>query len=297
MIRRAVVSNFRCLASVDVSFEPMTILVGPNASGKTALIAALDPSVGLDGSNAGKPTEPLGVEIASSDDQRLTPRHLITYTCHVLHLDLGRIRAPNRVQESPLLNRDGSNLANVFATLTRSQQADISMRLTTLVPMYRDVVARPGSPGDHRLVFQDRWTPTRWYEPHQVSDGTMLLLAFLVLQYQSAPIDLLAIEEPERGLHPYLVGELVGMLRRLSTGQLGPKAIQVILATHSAELLAFAEAKEVRFLSRRETDGATEIETAPTESADWAHAVREYQGSLGGLWLSGAVGGVPSAPQ
>jgi hypothetical protein len=74
---------------------------------------------------------------------------------------------------------------------------------------------------------------------------------------------------------------------------LGPRPIQVVLATHSAELLEFAQPNEVRFVSRHPSDGATQVESAPIESTDWANAVKEHQGSLGGLWLSGSLGGVP----
>ncbi|HET6148304.1 MAG TPA: AAA family ATPase, partial [Polyangia bacterium] len=41
MITRAHIRNFRCLLDVDLTFEPLTILVGPNASGKSAILAAL----------------------------------------------------------------------------------------------------------------------------------------------------------------------------------------------------------------------------------------------------------------
>jgi predicted ATP-dependent endonuclease of OLD family len=44
MITRAHIRNFRCLADVDITFEPLTILVGPNASGKSAILDALQRS-------------------------------------------------------------------------------------------------------------------------------------------------------------------------------------------------------------------------------------------------------------
>jgi predicted ATPase len=197
------------------------------------------------------------------------------------------------VQESKALSGSGDNFANTFATLTRAEQSELVKAFCALVPMFQDVVARPSAAGEHRLVFQDRWTPSLWYEPHEVSDGSVLLLAFLLIQYQSVPVEILTVEEPERGLHPYLVGALIGLLRQLATGKLGPRRIQVILATHSADLLEFAEPNEVRFISRRASDGATQVELAPMNTDEWANAVKEYQGSLGGLWLSGSLGGVP----
>src|SRR5262249_35497845 len=148
------------------------------------------------------------------------------------------------------LASDGSNIVNVFSTLTRSEQGAVASAFCGLVPLYQDVDARPSSNGHHRIVFRDRWASGLWYEPAEVSDGTILTLALLRLQHQQPPSDLITIEEPERGLHPYLLGELVRLLRKLAEGSLGPKAVQVVLATHSAELLAFARPEEVRFLSR-----------------------------------------------
>ena len=71
------------------------------------------------------------------------------------------------------------------------------------------------------------------------------------------------------------------------------KPTQVVLATHSAELLNFVEPREVRFMSRDTADGSVQIRPAPIDSAEWAAAYAAYEQSLGGLWLSGNLGGVP----
>jgi predicted ATPase len=42
MISRLHVENFKCLANVDVEFAPLTILIGPNDSGKTSLLEAIE---------------------------------------------------------------------------------------------------------------------------------------------------------------------------------------------------------------------------------------------------------------
>lgn len=51
----------------------------------------------------------------------------------------------------------------------------------------------------------------------QVSDGAMLLLAFLALAYSDTP-DVLLIEEPENGLHSERLRDIVTLLRRMTTG-------------------------------------------------------------------------------
>jgi predicted ATPase len=92
-----------------------------------------------------------------------------------------------------------------------------------------------------------------------------------------------------------LIGEVLSTLRKMSRGEIGAKATQIVLATNSAGLLEFVEPKEVRFLSRN-PDGSVTVEEAPTSAADWEQVLNEHQGSLGNLWLSGGLGGVPGGP-
>ena len=161
--------------------------------------------------------------------------------------------------------------------------------------MFSDVDLQPTSNGRHRLRFQDRWAPDLWFTPERVSDGTMLLLAFIVLQYQNPAPDLVTIEEPERALHPYLLDELIQMLRKMSTGEIGKKPVQVVLATHSAELLDYVRPEEVRFLTRSQEDGSVQVNQATTDTPNWRRVYETYNQSLGGIWLSGGMGGVPGA--
>jgi predicted ATPase len=149
--------------------------------------------------------------------------------------------------------------------------------------MFSDLDLQPIAQGQHQFRFQDRWTPDLWFSPSEVSDGTMLLLAFIVLQYQDPAPDLLTIEEPERALHPYLLDELLQMLRKMSRGEIGKKPAQVVLATHSAELLEYVEPEEVRFLTRSQEDGSVQVTQAATDTPDWRRVYEEYDRSPGGI--------------
>ena len=120
---------------------------------------------------------------------------------------------------------------------------------------------------------------------------SLLTLALLVLKYQNQRPALLAIEEPERGLHPYLLEKVVATLRSLSVD--ADRPMQIVLATHSAELLEYCSAHEVRFLRRSREDGNVVVHQVDTTADGWARAYREYDESLGDLWLSGNLGGIP----
>jgi predicted ATPase len=218
------------------------------------------------------------------------------YGYQLLHLDLRLLRRHNQVQRAQSLARGGDNLANVVASLTRKQQAALAEELCRVVPIFNDVGVQPTANGHHNLRFQDRWDHDVWYQPTEVSDGTMLIAAYLTVRYQDPPVQLLAIEEPERGLHPYLIGQLIDTLRKLSRGELGGAPIQVVLATHSAELLDHLQPSEVRFLSRDAADGSVTVSQIDSDSEDWQAAYREYSESLGSAWLAGGLGGVPGSP-
>jgi predicted ATPase len=71
------------------------------------------------------------------------------------------------------------------------------------------------------------------------SDGTVRLLAYLVLLNQPELPSLIAIEEPERNLHPGLFMELGRLLNKLS------QRTQVIITTHSSQLLDTFNAEDL----------------------------------------------------
>lgn len=313
MIRKVHFKNFRSLRDVELTLEPLTVLVGPNSSGKTTVLEGLQPRNHFNLSDFWRQEHSAGPSIRWDYDDGLmagvvssSPGSLFvsaltgagvrgTHQSQSISLDLDALRQENVLAIAKLLNRNGDNLANVFYSLGRKQQSDIAQELCRLVPMFSDVDLQPTANGKHRLRFQDRWAPDLWFAPNEVSDGTMLLLAFIVLQYQNPAPDLITLEEPERALHPYLLDELIQMLRKMSTGEIGKKPIQVVLATHSAELLDYVRPEEVRFLTRSQEDGSVRVNQAATDTPNWRRVYETYKQSLGGIWLSGGMGGVPGA--
>jgi predicted ATPase len=299
-------TNFRCFAETSLRLTPLTVIVGPNASGKSALVQALDPGFQPSrfdirqrrtrtaarvlrrwegGKNGFEATERATHPVEREGRQDLRYQRL--------QLDVNDLRRVNTVAAASVLHPSGANFTNVFATLPRAVQGKLAAEFGRFIPVFADVDARPSeNEGAHRLVFQDRWNADVWYEPSQVSDGSLLTLAFLLLQHQKPAVEVLVIEELERGLHPYLIGELVDLLRRMANGEIGSKPMHIVLTTHSASLLEFVRPEEVRLLNRKD-DGSVEIAEVPTGTAEWKQAYEEYERSFGSLWLSGGLGGVP----
>lgn len=215
-----------------------------------------------------------------------------------LRLNLDKMRAPNRLALSSQVESDGSNLTNVFDALSRKEREALSKQYCALVPTFGDVdriAAASRDDGFQELRFQDAWDSDVWYRPNEVSDGSLLILTFLLLQYQKPQPAVVAIEEPERGLHPYLIEQLMLLLRKLSRGEVGGKPLQILLATHSTQLVDFAQPSEVRFVDRDPKTGNVTVTAPPIGASEWPAVLEEYKQSMSAVWLSGSLGGVPGA--
>lgn len=302
MLRTVHIEGFRSLKSIDVALEPLTVLVGPNGSGKSAFLDALVPVRKLLDSDFWQKRGDVGMRrsVVLANGQiregvaRANARHLRDdWTFARLDLDVREMRKPNTVEEATALSQRGENLANVYATLTRKEQERVAQSLCGMIPLFGDVAVRPLGSGAHRLVFQDRWNHGVWYEPTEVSDGTLCVLAFLVLGAQATRPQTVAIEHLEHAIHPFLLGRIIETLRSIAHSKDPQNQIQFILTTHSAELLNFCEPHEVRFFARDLDDGSTVVRAAPVDTEQWRAAWEEYSHSLGELWLSGGLGGVP----
>src|SRR5262249_48133148 len=164
---------FRCIRRATIELGPLTVLVGPNASGKTSLLQALDPRLAAGAMDRWRHQADALIQVAvdgfgvSGDLKReagwSVPR--IDYRYQHLRLDLGRMRRANVLTREEKLLDDGGNLTNVFATLTRSQQIALAAEICRLAPVYADVDYQPlpGGGGEVQLRFQDKWRSDVWY--------------------------------------------------------------------------------------------------------------------------------------
>jgi predicted ATPase len=115
----------------------------------------------------------------------------------------------------------------------------------------------------------------------QASDGAILFLGFLALANLPHPPRLLLIEEPETGIYPERLGQVIELLRKM-TEEAGEKAPQIVFSTHSPYMLSFFQPEEVTFMSRGD-DGA--VRARPLRDAP--HIQERLDGFyLGELWYN-----------
>ena len=123
-------------------------------------------------------------------------------------------------------------------------------------------------------------------EAKRFSEGLLYFLAFAALRYMD-PVRLLLVEEPENGLHPARIAEVIKILRNLTEEQ----GTQVIMATHSPLVVNELKADEVSVVTR-DTETGTRVKRI-CETPDFEERAKVY--SLGELWIAYA-NGVDEAP-
>ena len=199
---------------------------------------------------------------------------------HVSYLSAENTRKPPEAGPHERLTRTGDNLANVIQYLAEQHSGRLESIFATLrdrVPRIERVLAETMQDG--RLLLQIKDAPFE----HPVlarfaSDGTLKMLAYLVLLHDPEPPPFIGIEEPENFLHPRLLHGLAEECRAASA------RTQLLVTTHSPFFLDGLQPKEVRVLWRDE-DGHTQ--TQCVQDVVGIPAFVEAGAELGDLWMEG----------
>ena len=202
---------------------------------------------------------------------------------HVSYFSVDSARGQPETGPQELLSGTGDNLANVIQYLSEhhpKRLKGIFKALRRRVPRVDRV--RAETMADGRLLLQIKDTPfKRPIMARFASDGTLKLLAYLVLLHNLKDRPFIGIEEPGNFLHPRLLNELAEECREAC------EETQILVTTHSPFFLNGLRAGEVRVLWRDE-DGHTQVERA----AD-LRGVPEFMDNgalLGHLWTEGFFG-------
>ena len=202
---------------------------------------------------------------------------------HVSYFSVDSARGQPETGPQELLSGTGDNLANVIQYLHEQKPKRLGRIFKALrrrVPRIDRVTA--DTMPDGRLLLQIEDTPfERPIMARFASDGTLKLLAYLVLLHNLEGRPFIGIEEPENFLHPRLLNELAEECRKAC------EETQILVTTHSPFFLNGLRAGEVRVLWRDE-NGHTQVERA----AD-LQGVPEFMDNgalLGHLWTEGFFG-------
>jgi predicted ATPase len=147
------------------------------------------------------------------------------------------IRRSAVVREEKRIDSDGQNLVPVLRTLYEGDFKDaIDSGMSTAFPDdYGELFFRPTEP-DRIQLYVRRKHGNREDSAADLSDGTLRFLLLLTILATPDPPPLIAIDEPESGLHPSMLPIIAEFAAQAAT------RTQVILSTHSPQMLdAFRE--------------------------------------------------------
>ena len=133
------------------------------------------------------------------------------------------------------------------------------------------------------IFFETTYGPA--IRAQQASDGAILFLGLLALIHSPESPRLLLIEEPEKGVYPQRLEEVIRLIRRLQETPSGRAVPQIIMTTHSPYLLSSFQPDEVTLMARR--DGRGPVRARPLRDAPQIEE-RLGQGEfyLGELWYN-----------
>ncbi len=181
----------------------------------------------------------------------------------LLQLEPSALRMADEFRGESHVSATGRHLPN--AVLRCGSADEVTQRLSELVPGIRAVHVdsdKARQANTLQVTMKDRQT----YAASALSDGTLRFLALAVLASDDEANGLICLEEPENGIHPLRLPEMLSLVRSLADEPPDPDADsavairQVIINTHSP--LVVAELADDELLM---------AETVSTRAGEWVN--------------------------
>lgn len=311
VLRAAKIHQFGCVRDAAIELSPLHALIGPNDSGKSTILKALrwacwpcaaehestesrkareafDPNPHMTANSSVELTfddGSTGTTARNPNGSVLQPGGRYLPMPALLRLDPDALREPATEIPTPrplrYVDERGRGMSAIYDAL-QSRDLDaltgIRRQVSALFPAVRQIgfPAADGRPG-HRTL-------TATLEDGSVipaaglSEGLLYFLALSVLPHVDAG-GLVLVEEPENGLHPARISEVMTVLRQVST------TTQVVIATHSPLVINELQPNEVTVVTRG-ASGTSCVRMDRTHNFE--ERARTF--ALGELWLSYANG-------
>lgn len=197
------------------------------------------------------------------------------------------VRLAQEVRDNLCLKKDAGNLGPILRRL-RERFPESYRKIVDVVrlaaPFFGDFVYRKDVGERMQLEWSNSSDPDSVLGPQQLSDGTLRFISLATLLMQPAELqpELILIDEPELGLHPFALTLLAEMLQDASHTR------QVIVSTQSADLVSELDPEDVVVVDRNE-DASTFTRLDRERLSEW---LEDY--ALGDLWKMNILGGRPA---
>ena len=210
-------------------------------------------------------------------------QRIIVYQFHNT-ADNARIRGKWAVNDNRYLKEDAGNVAPFLFRLRERESwhyRRIVDNIRLILPFFSDFEL-VNDYGHMLLAWRERGSD-QVFDASQASDGMLRVIALvsLLLQPEETLPDVLILDEPELGLHPYAITVVGGLIGAVS------KSIQVIVATQSTALVDCFETEDIVVVEREGRQSVfRHLDSEKLE--EW---LEDY--SLSELWEKNVLGGQP----
>ncbi|MBB6004312.1 AAA family ATPase [Arcicella rosea] len=222
----------------------------------------------------------------------------LKFTSIIYKPDPNTFTKPASLDTADSLLPDCSNLVPFLFNLGQNHKKLFKTLEDNLGKCVGDLVSigTPAEGNKLRLKFFDKDDNDYWAD--EVSEGVLYFLALLCIIHQPNPPKLLLLEEPEKGIHPRRIREVIDFIFQL----VEEKDIQVIMTTHSERVLdEFEDIPESVIVFDKDEEGATQVKNLLKDIIEPSNIKMESLGlprikfteSLGSHWVTGFIGGVP----
>ncbi|HEY2294122.1 MAG TPA: AAA family ATPase [Thermoanaerobaculia bacterium] len=319
MIQSLSIRNFKVLREVGVKLQPLTVIVGPNASGKTSILQAIevisawlnrspfealqrwDPNIFLSRNSTGPALigcqvliqgKAIYFKINLSSRETTDPSDgTMKWSCTFLNLNTERLAASSYPKSLSLkLPSNGDGLPSILAGLQLedpSKFAGIVSQLRDVVPSLSDIRVRQiqieSDRVGHELLFDLKGA--QGVRASSISEGTLLTLGVLTALSTCDSPQVVLIDDIERGLHPKALKDYIEQIRLL---QKKDPELQIIATSHSPYLLDYLQAEEI-LLTSLDDEGYAVVKplTDHPEYERWKDLMDpgEFWSSVGEDWI------------
>lgn len=213
------------------------------------------------------------------DIKGLEELQLLRRGCHFLRLDPTVARRPSRLipeRQPVVLQENGEGLSAIYdVILNRGDDAyqKIVASLRTLFPTVKGLALKTVTPDTKAFVLE--LVGGERVPASMISDGILYFLAFSAVEHLDAA-SMVLIEEPENGLHPARIDEVIQLLRTLS------QRTQIVMTTHSPMVVNALEGDEVSVVTRSVTTGTRVVRLCDTP--DYEERAKVFHN--GELWVT-----------
>lgn len=181
------------------------------------------------------------------------------------------LRQPAHPDTDLVLKENGANWSSILRHLRKTvggRQAldQIKEMMQVVMPQLEDISTQAVGGFIHpRFKVREASGKVHYFDPSQISDGTLRILGILLALYNTPHPSLMVIEEPEQTVNPALLALLVDAFRESS------ERTQLFITSHSPHLVDLFPAEAIRVVDMR--DGQTRV--SPIRASQQA-AIKEH---------------------